>query len=49
MMDTDNKIYEQLVCNAHLHNCNADNNIGDEGIKHLELPASVQSVDVAGM
>ena len=47
MMNIDYKyIYEQLVCNAYLQNCNTGNEIGPEGIKHLELPATVQTVNL---
>ena len=45
MVYIDNKYYHgQLVCNAYLHNRNTENDIGDEGMQHLKLPASVQSV-----
>ena len=43
MVYIDNKYYhEQLVFNAYLHNRNAGNKIGPEGIQHLKLPAHAQ-------
>ena len=48
MMYIDKKYYrDQLICNAYLHNRNADNSIGDEGMQHLKLPANVQSVNLS--